>query len=415
MSKIKNLGFTTKVFIALLLGAVAGMIFGPAASKIGFIGTVFLRLLRCGVVPLIFCNIVLAVANMGDVKKLGRIGVKLLIIFMATTFISTAIGLATGLTIKPGAGFTLTEAVEVTEQSAPTFESIILNFFGTNIIGSMADATMLHIISFAIISGIGLMFMTEDDRAKVLGGMGLISRYIMAFLRLVMKFTPIGVFCLIANTIGKYGTDIFGSLGKFVLCIYIAVFIHAFIVYGLIYAFGAKKSPFKFWKLTSPIWSTSLSTCSTAATMPVSLRTCEENLKLRKEVSDLTIPLGANMNMDGNGIWFGVAAAFVMQSLGLNMSLSSMIVAVLTGVLMTLGSPGIPGGIVVATTIFLQTLGLPVEFSAILAGIVSIVDMGLTTTNCIGSVVVASVVSAGEDRREAKLAAKAGEAEKSEA
>jgi len=217
-----------------------------------------------------------------------------------------------------------------------------------------------------------------------------------------MKFTPVGVFCLMANTTGTYGTAVFGPLGKFILTIYVGLAIHAFIVYGGLYFFGTRKNPFTFWKKISPVWTTSFSTCSTAATMPVSLRTCEENLNLRKDVSDLTIPLGANMNMDGNGLWYGVVAVFVARVVGIDLTLSQMIVAILTGVLMTLGSPGIPGGIIVATTIFLQTMGMPTEFVALLAGIFSIMDMGITTVNCVGSVVVASVVSASEERYAAK-------------
>ena len=255
---------------------------------------------------------------MGDVKKLGRIGIKLIVIFLGTTFIAAAVGLISALVINPGSGFIMTEISEVTEQAAPTVSGTILGFFGTNIIGSMADGTMLHVITFAILSGIGIMFMKEDDQKKILNGFGLISRYIMSFLRLVMKFTPIGVFCLMANTCGLYGTDVLGPLGKFILTIYVGLAIHAFVVYGTLYAVGTRKSPLSFWKLIAPVWTTSFSTCSTAATMPVSMRTCEENLKLRKEVSDLTIPLGANMNMDGNGLWYGVVAVFVAEVVGIS-------------------------------------------------------------------------------------------------
>ena len=409
MAHIKKLGFATKVLIGMLLGAVCGLIIGPEIACIGFIGTIFLRLLRCSVVPLILCNIVLAVAGMGDVKKLGRIGIKLIVIFLGTTFIAAAVGLISALVINPGNGFIMTEISEVTEQAAPTVSGTILGFFGTNIIGSMADGTMLHVITFAILSGIGIMFMKEDDQKKILNGFGLISRYIMSFLRLVMKFTPIGVFCLMANTCGLYGTDVLGPLGKFILTIYVGLAIHAFVVYGTLYAVGTRKSPLSFWKLIAPVWTTSFSTCSTAATMPVSMRTCEENLKLRKEVSDLTIPLGANMNMDGNGLWYGVVAVFVAEVVGIDLSFTTMVVAVITGVLMTLGSPGIPGGILVATTIFLQAMGMPIEFVALLGGIFSIMDMGITTVNCVGSVVVASVVSASEERRAKKLEASAPE------
>lgn len=399
MAKVKKLGFATKVLLGLILGAVCGMLVGPQIQCIEFIGTIFLRLLRCCVVPLIFCNIVLAVAGMGDVKRLGRIGVKLIVIFLGTTILAATVGLLTALVINPGFGFEMTEMGEVAEQTAPTVADIFLNFFGTNIIGSMAEGTMLHIISFAIISGIGIMFMKEEDQTKLLDGFGLISRYIMSFLRLVMKFTPVGVFCLMANTTGKYGTDVLGPLGKFILTIYVGRAIHAFVVYGGLYAIGTRKNPFTFWKTIAPVWTTSFSTCSTAATMPVSMRTCEEGLHLRKEVSDLTIPLGANMNMDGNGLWYGVVAIFVAGVVGMDMSIGTMAVAILTGVLMTLGSPGIPGGIIVATTIFLQTMGMPIEFVALLTGIFSIMDMGITTVNCVGSVVVAAVVSASEERR----------------
>ena len=402
MAKVKKLGFATKVLLGLILGGILGLIVGPSISCIGFIGTIFLRLLRCCVVPLILCNIVLAVASMGDVKKLGRIGVKLIVIFLATTFVAATVGLLTALVINPGFGFEMEVAGEVAEQVAPTFSSIMLSFFGTNIIESMSTATLLHIISFAIISGIGIMYMKEEDQTKLLNGFGIISRYIMSFLRLVMKFTPIGVFCLMANTTGQYGTDVLGPLGKFILTIYVGLAIHAFVVYGGLYVIGTHKSPLKFYKLISPVWVTSFSTCSTAATMPVSMRVCEENLKLRKEVSDLTIPLGANMNMDGNGLWYGVVAIFVAEVIGMDMSLGTMIIAILTGVLMTLGSPGIPGGIIVATTIFLQTMGMPIEFVALLSGIFSIMDMGITTVNCVGSVVVAAVVSASEEARAQK-------------
>ena len=405
---MKKLSLTTKILIGMCLGAVCGLILGEKASAISFIGTIFLRLLRCSVVPLIFCNILLAVISIGDVKKLGSLGVKLVVMFMCTTFVAAVIGLLTALVMKPGVGFVMTDVEEVAEQTAPTFADICLSFFGTNIVESMAEGTLLHVITFAIISGIGAMlFLEEKDQKKLIDGVDLISRYLRSFLTLVMKFTPIGVFCLMANTIGLYGTDVLGSLGKFILTIYVALIIDAFIFYNGIYVIGTRKNPFTFWKTISPVWTTSFSTCSTAATFPVSMKVCEEDLGLKKEVSDLTIPLGANLNMDGNGLWYGVVAIFVAQSLGMNLSIGTMLIAVLTGVIMTLGSPGIPGGIIVSTTIFLQTMGMPVEYVALLTGVFSIMDMGITTLNCTGSVVVASVLSAWEERKSAK-AEKAG-------
>ena len=238
---------------------------------------------------------------------------------------------------------------------------------------------------------------------------GTLSRFIMMVLKFVMGFTPYGVFALMATTTGKYGTDILGPLGKFIITIYIGLIIHAFIVYGGMYLAASGKSPVSFYKKIAPVWTTSFATCSTAATIPVSIKVCEDELKLKKDIAGFTIPVGATMNMDGNGLWYGVVAVFVSQVLGIEMSLYQMFIAVFTGVLMTLGSPGIPGGIFVATTIFLTTLGLPIEFVGLLGGIFRIMDMGITTVNVVGSVVVAAVLDAGERKNEQKEAVREGE------
>lgn len=401
---MKKISLSNKILIGMVLGAIAGLIVGPKITAIAVIGDIFLRLLRMAVVPLIFTNVVLAVAGMGDLKRLGKIGIKLIIIFLATTFVAAIIGLLTGLVIKPGVGFTMSDIGEVVQAGAPTVSSVILGFFPVNIMQSFSEANMLQIITFAIFSGIAILLLKEDDQKHMLNFFGMLSRFVMMILKFVMGFTPYGVFALMANTTGKYGTDVLGPLGKFIITIYIGLIIHAFFVYGGMYFVAAKKSPLAFYKKISPVWTTSLATCSTAATIPVSIKVCEEELNLKKDIAGFTIPVGATMNMDGNGLWYGVVAVFVSQVLGLDMSMYQMCIAVFTGVLMTLGSPGIPGGIFVATTIFLTTLGLPIEFVGLLGGIFRIMDMGITTVNVVGSVVVAAVVDASERKSEQKAA-----------
>lgn len=400
----KKIGFSNKVLIGMILGAVAGLIIGEKITVIGVVGDVFLRLLRMSVVPLIFANVVLAVAGMGDLKRLGKIGIKLVALFLATTFASATIGLVTAMIVKPGVGFVMTDLSEVKAAAAPTVSSVILGFFPTNIMQALAESNMLQIITFAIFSGIAILLMKKEDQERMLNIFGLISRYIMQILRFVMGFTPYGVFALMAVTTGKYGTTVLGPLGKFIITIYIGLILHTMLVYGGMYFAASGKNPFAFWKKIAPVWTTSLATCSTAATLPVSLRVCEDDLGLKKDIAGFTIPVGATMNMDGNGLWFGVVAVFVAQVMGLSMTPAQMFIAVLTGVLMTLGSPGIPGGIIVATTIFLTTLGMPIEFVGLLAGMFRIMDMGITTVNVVGSVVVAAVLDAGERKAEAKMA-----------
>lgn len=400
----KKIGLANKILIGMILGAVAGLVVGPKITCIAVIGDVFLRLLRMSVVPLIFANVVLAVAGMGDLKRLGKIGIKLIVIFLATTFVAATIGLITAMFIKPGMGFTMSDVGSVVQTQAPTVSSVILGFFPVNIMQSFSEANMLQIITFAIFSGIAILLLKEDDQKRMLNFFGILSRFIMMILKFVMGFTPYGVFSLMACTTGKYGTDVFGPLGKFIITIYIGLLIHAFLIYGGMYFVTSGKNPFTFYKKIAPVWTTSFATCSTAATIPVSIKTCEEELNLKKDITGFTIPVGATMNMDGNGLWYGVVAVFVCQVLGLEMSVYQMFIAVFTGVLMTLGSPGIPGGIFVATTIFLTTLGLPIEFVGLLGGIFRIMDMGITTVNVVGSVVVAAVVDALERKNEKKAA-----------
>lgn len=400
----KKISLSTKVFISMILGAIVGLIIGPKITVIAVIGDIFLRLLRMSVVPLIFVNVVLAVAGMGDLKRLGKIGIRLIIIFMITTFISATIGLLTSLFIKPGIGFIMTDIGKVIEKEAPSISTVLLSFFPTNIIQSLAEANMLQIITFAIFSGIAILLMKENDRKIMLDFFGVISRFIMTILKFVIGFTPYGVFVLMANTTGKYGTDVLGPLGKFIITIYIGLIIHAFFIYGGMYFYSVKKGPFDFYKKITPAWTTSLATTSTTATIPISIKVCEEELNLKKDIAGFTIPVGATMNMDGSSLWFVTVAVFVAQVLGIDMSLSEMCIAVLTGVLMTLGSPGIPGGLFISTTIFLTTLGLPVEFVGLLGGIIRIVDMGITTVNVVGSICIAVFVDASERKSEEKAA-----------
>lgn len=393
-----KLSLGDKILIGMVLGAITGIIIGPKIVSISLVGDIFLRLLRMNVVPLIFTNVVLAVASMGDVKRLGKVGLKMTAMFMATTFIAGAIGLTLGLLVKPGLGFLMEGLGDLVQTNTPSLSETILGFFPVNIMESFSQGNMLQIITFALISGVAIILLSNDDRERILNSLGLFSRFLMSILKIVMEFTPYGVFALMANTTGLYGSSVFGPLGKFIITMYLGLALHAFLVYGGLYYFSTRKNPFTFLKEISPIWTTSMATCSSAATLPVSMEICKNKLKLKEDIVGLTIPIGATMNMNGNGVWYGVVTAFVMQVMGFDMSLYQMGMAIFTGLLMTLGAPGIPGGIFVATTVFLSTLGFPIEFVGLLGGIFRIIDIGLTAVNVVGSVVIATVLDAGEKK-----------------
>lgn len=397
MSGWKNLSLANKTLIAMILGAIVGFIVGPQVVAIQIIGDIFLRMLQMAIVPLIFFSVAAAIANIGDLKKLGRLGLKLFLLFMGTTLASATIGLLIARIIRPGQGLVLTDLPPVKALAeAPSVTGVILNMFPTNIMQAMAEANILQVIVFAIFSGVAILLLKESDRTKITGMFATLFSFIMRVLNIVMEFSPYGVFALMAVTAGKYGASVIGPLTQFIVAIYAGLTLHLVLIYFGLYYLFTRKNPFSFFKRIKAIWITSFTTCSTKATMPVSMRVCEEELGISKDVVGLTIPLGASMNMDGNGLWYGVVAIFVSQLVGIDISLSQQVIAVLLGVLMTLGSPGIPGGIFVATTIFLKTLGLPLEVIGLLAGIFRIMDMGITTINVVGTVVVASIVGNGE-------------------
>lgn len=389
----KKMSLSNKTLIGMIAGAIIGFIIGPKIVAIQIVGDIFLRMLQMAIVPLIFFTVTSAIASMNDLKVLGRIGSKLIVLFMGTTLAASAIGVLVGRVINPGMGLILKDLPPVKAVAeAPTIQSILLNIFPTNIIQAMAEANMLQVIVFAIFSGMAILLLQQEDRDRVTGIFQVLARFVMKILNIVLEVSPYGVFALMAVTAGKYGTSVIGPLTKFIGTIYFGLIIQVVVVYFGLYYLFTKKNPFTMFKKIKPVWVTSFTTCSSKATMPVSIRTCEEELELSKDVVGLTIPVGASMNMDGNALWFGVVAIFVSALAGIELTISQQVVAVLMGVLMTLGSPGIPGGIFVATTVFLNVLGLPLEVIGLLAGIFRIMDMGITTVNVVGSVVVASIL-----------------------
>jgi Na+/H+-dicarboxylate symporter len=400
-----RMSLANKTLLAMILGAVVGFIVGPPIAKIQIVGDIFLRLLQMAIVPLIYCTVTTAIANMGDIKKLGRIGLKVFTLFMATVISAAVIGLLVAQVIRPGKGLVLSglPAVKAVAE-APTFTGILTNVIPTNIMQAMAEANMLQVIVFAIFSGTAILMLGESDRQRMGRMFQTLANFVMKILNLVVETSPYGVFALMAITAGKYGTSVLGPLAQFIGTIYAALALHLVVILMGLYYLFTRKNPFTFLKKISAIWITSITTCSTKATMPVSMSVCERELGISKDIVGFTIPLGASTNMDANALWYGVVAIFVSQLVGIHLTLSQQVTAVLLGVLMTLGSPGIPGGIFVATTVFLKTLGLPLEVIGLLAGIFRIMDMGMTTINVLGTVFVTAILGHAEANTKSQVA-----------
>lgn len=396
-----------KIFIGLILGAGIGFVFSTMGGEdntfvaqavpiFSFLGDLFLRLIRMVVVPLVFFSIISGVANLGDLKKLRSMGIKTIILFFGTAFCAVTIGLILAQIIQPGAGITLGEVgsqVEIKE--LPGVAATILNFFPQNPVESMAKGEMLHIISFSVFLGAALLMMGEKGKVLI----DLIDKCSEAMFKItdmVVQITPYGVFGLMANATTKFGLKIFGPISKFILTDYLASFIHIALVYTLILVVFGKVNPIKFYKKAFQTWLVAFSTCSSMATLPVTMRIADEELGIPKENASFVLPLGATANMNGTSIYFGIIVLFAAQIYGIPLTFKMQALLVLQATLLSVGCAAVPQVGLLISIALLTSMGLPLDGIALVAGIYRIVDQAHTSTNALGDLVVATTVAGME-------------------
>ncbi|MGF7531261.1 dicarboxylate/amino acid:cation symporter [Bacillus paralicheniformis] len=397
----------TKIIIALLLGAAVGIILNVTSpdlfSKLntflfGPLGTIFLNLIKMLVVPIVFFSLTLGVAGLGDPKKLGRIGAKTISFFLVTTAIAIIIGLVLALVIKPGTiGTYDTSAAEYSAQKAPSIAETLLNIIPTNPVQAMAEGNMLQIIAFSILVGLGITMLGKkaDALLKVVEQGNDLMMYLV---NLVMKFAPYGTFGLIAGAIGSQGWDAIKAMGLYMIVVILALFIHTIVTYGSAIAFLAKRNPLTFFKDFSEVMLVAFSTSSSNATLPVSMDVAQRKLKVPEPISSFVQPLGATINMDGTAIMQGVATVFIAQVYGNDLSLTQLLMVVLTAVLASIGTAGVPGVGLIMLAMVLQTVGLPVEGIALILGIDRLLDMIRTAVNTTGDAACAVIVTETEKK-----------------
>lgn len=407
MKKGKH-GLTTKVLIALVIGIIVGILVYSMPSGTFkdtilvdgiflFLGQVFLRGIMMLVVPLVFISLVNGAANMGDVTKLGRIGSKTILFYMTTTAIAIVIALTLGVVLQPGIGLDMgaVESVEVTARETVPLVQIFYEMIPNNIVGAMASGSMLQIIVFALVTGVGISLLGE--KGEYLSTLfEKLNDLIMKLVEIVMIFAPIGVFGLIARTFSTVGYSAMIPLMKYIGTVYIGLLIHATVVYGSMFKIFAGLSLRKFYKKFLPAMSVAFSTASSGATIPVTLEITERDMGVSKEVSAFTIPLGATINMDGTAIMQGVASLFVAQVYGIEMTFAMMLTIVLTATLASIGTAGVPGAGAIMLTLVLQSVGLPLEGIGLIMGIDRLVDMARTAINVTGDAVCTTIIAKSE-------------------
>ena len=384
----KKMQLSTKVFIGFGLGIVLGLVFKQDILVIKPFGDLFLRLIKMIVVPLVFFSVAGGIANMGDIKKLRRVGGKTLLFYLVTTAVSGLIGLTVANIMNPGAGFAIDLIKEgsVQGKAAPKLSETLLNMVPTNPVQALVEGNLIQIILFAVFLGIAITIIGEKGKF-LKNACDSAAEAMYSVTAMVMEYSPIGVTALIAVAVGEYGLKIVGPLSSLILADYVGMLLITVVMYGVMLKFIAKVKLGFFFKNILKIWAVTASTTSSSGTLPVTIRVTEEDFKIKPELAGFTLPLGATMNMNGAAVYFAVATVFVSQIYGVQLTLVQQIMTVLLSTLIAVGAPGIPGGGIVMTIMLLGTMGLPIEIMGLIAGIYRILDIGHTTVNVTGDVV----------------------------
>ena len=404
----KKISLAMQIFIALVLAVIVGLLMqkipDAATGCIKPFGTIFLNLVKFIVGPIVLFSIMAGIVSMKDLKKLGAIGGTTLVYYFCTTAVAVTIGLVVASIFKGSFPALSTASLTYTPPKGASALDVLVNIFPSNFIVPISSANMLQVIVMAILIGFAVILLGE----KVEPAIATINRWndiFMKCMEMILKLSPIGVFCLLTPVIAANGAAVIGSLAKVLLVAYICYILHAVIVYSLTVSILGGVSPLKFFKEMAPAITFAFSSASSVGTLPLNIE-CTKKLGVSKEISSFVLPLGATINMDGTAIYQGVCAIFIAACYGIDLSLGQMISIVLTATLASIGTAGVPGAGMVMLAMVLTSVGLPVDGIALVAGVDRIFDMGRTTLNITGDASCTLIVSNMLKKREAKLAAK---------
>ena len=394
--KKKKMDLFWKIMIGFVFGIIAGLIMKEKASMFAFLGTILTNMLTMVVAPLVFCVIVVAIANIGDTKKIGRIGLKTVVMFLLTTLFAIFIGLVLANAFNIGSGVTIELPETVTEATTETTViDTIVNIVPKNIFAALSNNDLLKIIFFALLLGFALLNMGEKGQ-KILNAFKLGQEAMTTLVSIILKFTPIGVFGIMANVVGNIGIEILIPYAKAIVALYLACIFYLIVVQaGIVAGVFGKISPIRFLKEMREPMAFVFATCSSVANIPVNLRAANR-LGVDDDTANFVIPLGAVVNMNGTAIYQAIAVIFTAQIYGIDLTIADQAMVMLTATLAAIGTAGIPGSGLVMLTIVLGAAGLPMEGVALLAGIDRILNMGRVVPNIVGDTATAIVVARSE-------------------
>ena len=407
MQWYKSLSFTQKMLVAMIAGAILGIVLGSVDSFKGWvevylsfglfdiIGKLFVNSLKMLVVPLVFCSIAVGVSSLANISLMGRVGLKAIIIYLFTTAIAISLALIVAITINPGKGLDIADTSEFTVKEAPSITSVITSIIPSNPVLAMAEGEMLQIILFSILLGVAIT-LSASAGEPIKKGLQSLNSVMMAMVNIVMKFAPLGVFCLIAKTFATQGVSMIIPLASYFFTVATVLLLHVLITYSVLLKVIAKVSPIIFIKKMRDAIVFAFSTASSNATIPITLNTVEKKLGVDKAVASFTVPLGATINMDGTAIMQGVATVFIASVYQVDLSLADYLTVILTATMASIGTAGVPGVGLIMLTMVLAQVGLPVEGIALIIGIDRLLDMMRTAVNITGDSMVSIITAKSE-------------------
>ena len=404
-SKPKKLSLAAQIFIALVLAVIIGLALQSkadfAAAYIKPFGTIFLNLVKFIVGPIVLFSIMAGVVSMRDIKKVGQIGGITVVYYFCTTAVATAIGLVIANLFKNGFPVLETSSLTYEAPAATAPMDVLVNIFPNNFLAPITEANMLQVIVMALLISFAIILLGEKAQ-KAVDGINLWNDIFMKCMEMILRLSPIGVFCLLCPVVAANGAMVIGSLAKVILAAYCAYLLHAIIVYSATVSTLGGMSPIRFFKGMMPAIMFAFSSASSVGTLPINME-CTEKLGASREVSSFVLPLGATINMDGTAIYQGVCAVFIASCYGIHLTPAQMITIVLTATLASVGTAGVPGAGMVMLAMVLASVGLPLDGIALVAGVDRIFDMGRTTLNITGDASCSIIVSNMLRKKGAKL------------
>lgn len=410
----------------ILIGLILGLIWGLIASVAGFsgftvdyvkpFGTIFVNLLKLIAVPLVLASLIVGVTNLNDVAKLSRMGGKTILFYMVTTVFAITIGLTVVNVMQPGKALpketqaelqaSYSENIEGSQESAMEFKErgpldFVVDIVPQNVVKSASDnGNMLQIVFVAILLGIGIIQIPKEKGTVLITFFDSLNDVIIKLVDFIMLTAPYGVFALIAGVIVDLAgddltkaLDLLGALGWYCIAVVLGLMLHVLIVYSSLFKLFSKMKLKNFFKAIRPAILLGFSTSSSSATLPVTMERVEKNAGVDEEVSSFVLPIGATINMDGTSLYQAVAAVFIAQALGLDLSIAQQLTIVLTATLASIGAAGVPGAGIIMLVIVLQAIEVPVEGIALILGVDRILDMCRTAVNITGDAAVSVAVA----------------------